>query len=61
MPIYAYRCRECGEKFESFRGIYSDDSEVECPRCGRKKPIRVLSSVFGNISKGQQGNLRFPT
>ncbi|OGN98459.1 MAG: hypothetical protein A2Y58_04940 [Chloroflexi bacterium RBG_13_51_52] len=61
MPIYAYRCRECGEKFESFRGIYDNDAEVVCPKCGKKNPIRILSPVYGNISGGQPGNLRFPT
>ena len=61
MPIYAYRCRECSEKFESFRGINDDDKEVTCPKCGKKNPIRVLSPVYGSISGNSQGNLRFPT
>ena len=61
MPIYAYRCRECGEKFESFRAINDSDGEVICPKCGKKNAIKVLSPIYGDISTGQQGNLRFPT
>ncbi len=61
MPIYAYRCRECGEKFESFRGIHDSDNEVTCPKCGAKKPTRVLSSVFVRNSAEYRGNFRFPT
>jgi putative FmdB family regulatory protein len=60
MPIYAYRCRKCDEVFESFRGIYDNDDSVACPKCGEKKPRRVLSSVFCQYTDGK-GNLRFPT
>lgn len=62
MPIYEYRCRECGEQFESFRSIKASDDEVVCPRCGAKKPQRRLSS-FSSPGAGEVsgGNLRFPT
>ena len=61
MPIYAYRCRECGEKFESFRAINSSDDEVACPKCDAKKPARLLASVFSQSANTSRGNLRFPT
>ena len=60
MPIYAYKCRKCGEKFESFRSISDDDSEVECPKCGAKNHQRELSSFYSKGS-GSKGNLVFPT
>ena len=61
MPIYTYRCKQCGEKFESFRGIYDSDEGVACPKCGAKKPQRVLAAVYGRSSDLNRGNLRFPT
>ncbi len=61
MPIYEYRCRKCGEKFEMFRGIHDGNNGVECPACGEKDPQRVLSSVFSKCSTGNRGNLAFPT
>lgn len=61
MPIYGYKCKGCGEKFESLRGIHEKDNDVECPKCGRKNPQRVLSSVYSYISSGNRGNLRIPT
>ncbi|MBN1161170.1 MAG: zinc ribbon domain-containing protein [Dehalococcoidales bacterium] len=61
MPIYIYRCRECGEKFESFRSIHDNDAEVTCPKCGKKNPERLFAPVFGQISRGGSGNQRFPT
>jgi putative FmdB family regulatory protein len=60
MPIYEYQCRMCGERFESFRRMNDDDSEVECPVCGEENPQRVVSRVFGKgCSDG--GNLSFPS
>ena len=44
MPIYEYECHKCGEKFEQFRSLRQSDSEVECPKCGAKHPIRVFST-----------------
>ncbi len=61
MPVYAYRCRKCGELFESLRTMSSDDSEVECPECGSTNPRRVPSSFVNRISMGKSGNLQFPT
>ena len=61
MPIYEYRCRKCGELFESFRAISDDDSGVECPKCGSANPRRVLSAFINPNSKGKSGGFRFPT
>jgi putative FmdB family regulatory protein len=61
MPIYVYRCRECGEKFELLRSIHDNDAGAACPKCGRKNPQRLLASVFGQISRGESGSQRSPT
>jgi len=61
MPIYEYRCKQCGEKFEAFRGINDKDDEVICPKCGVKKPHRTFASFFSFGSSESRGNLRFPT
>lgn len=61
MPIYAYRCRECGEKFELVRGMLSNDDDVICPKCGAIKPQRVISSIFSRIANEVRGNFKFPT
>jgi putative FmdB family regulatory protein len=61
MPIYEYRCKGCGEKFEAFRSIHDKDDDVACPRCGRRFPRRIMSSFSGGGSSDNRGNLRFPT
>jgi len=60
MPIYAYKCRECEEKFEQFRAISASDDQVKCPRCGTKKPKRLISVVFSK-GGGESGGYIRPT
>lgn len=33
MPIYDYRCKQCGHRFEKIQG-FSDPEIKECPTCG---------------------------
>jgi len=37
MPIYEYRCLECGEKFEKLVRFNTSTSEIKCPKCGGRK------------------------
>ena len=46
MPIYEYRCQECGEKFEKLVRSSSDHTELACPNCGSKQAEKLLS-LFG--------------
>ncbi|MGO9336799.1 MAG: FmdB family zinc ribbon protein [Terracidiphilus sp.] len=32
MPLYAYRCTQCGHKFEKIQN-FSSEQETECPDC----------------------------
>jgi len=44
MPIYEYECKSCGEKFEARRNISDSDSELKCPKCGKKHPRKIFST-----------------
>jgi putative FmdB family regulatory protein len=44
MPLYEYRCRGCGERFEILQRLGEDGSKLACPRCGEVRPERVLST-----------------
>jgi len=35
LPLYAYRCTECGHNFEKIQN-FSDEQEQVCPKCGGK-------------------------
>jgi putative FmdB family regulatory protein len=51
MPIYEFKCKKCGEKFELRRSISESDETAKCPRCGSQQSERVFSA-FGISSSG---------
>jgi putative FmdB family regulatory protein len=45
MPIYEYKCQECGRISEIFlRSLNSQD--IQCPACGSYKLDRLLSASY---------------
>jgi len=44
MPLYEYRCKDCGEVFDKLRPVSKADDEILCPRCQSKKTERQLST-----------------
>jgi len=44
MPLYEYRCRGCGERFEVLQRLGASGEDLLCPRCGVEQPERVLST-----------------
>ena len=51
MPIYEYRCQECGEEFEKFvRSMNNPEPEIKCPECGGRKVAKLLSAFGLQIS-----------
>lgn len=50
MPIYEYECKDCGERFELHRKTTDSDSEIRCPKCGKKQPRRILSTFASTSS-----------
>ena len=52
MPIYEFKCQECGQTFE-FLCLQSDDKDIiSCPSCGGKKVDKLLST-FSSSGSGQ--------
>lgn len=44
MPIYEYKCNDCGSQFEKLVRRTSDVPEIECPSCGQKHLTQELST-----------------
>ena len=44
MPIYEYRCRECGHQDEHLQKV-SDRPLSKCPACGKKTYKKLLSAA----------------
>ncbi|HYU63202.1 MAG TPA: zinc ribbon domain-containing protein [Verrucomicrobiae bacterium] len=51
MPIYEYRCEECGKRSSSLLGSYASPDPA-CPHCG-KHALRRLVSTFATVSSGE--------
>lgn len=49
MPLYEYRCRDCGHQFEIQQSL-SDDALTECPTCSGG--LRKVFSPVGIAFKG---------
>lgn len=53
MPLHEYRCRKCEEVFEELIRRDDDEATLACPRCGAKKPKRLMSAAA--VSTGKSG------
>lgn len=51
MPIYEYRCEECGKRSSSLLSSYSSPDPA-CPHCG-KHALHRLVSTFATVSSGE--------
>lgn len=45
MPVYEFRCGNCGRKFATLIGMVAGATTVACPRCGSSAAERVVSRV----------------
>jgi putative FmdB family regulatory protein len=50
MPIYEYRCDDCGAKFEKLVRRSADTAELVCPSCGTKHLTQELSTFATHAS-----------
>jgi putative FmdB family regulatory protein len=54
VPIYEYRCDECGKRSSALLPSYSSPDPV-CPHCG-KPALRRLVSTFATVHSGDDGD-----
>ena len=50
MPVYTYRCENCGVRFERHQG-FNDPVLTRCPECN-KKALRKVYTPVGILFKG---------
>ena len=46
MPLYEYRCKECGEEFEKHMRFSEADELPACPKCESPRTQKKLSRVI---------------
>jgi putative FmdB family regulatory protein len=59
MPIYEFRCLQCGHVFELFNLRKNEQIEMKCPECGGVKIERVMSKISISSSKGSSTRSTF--
>ena len=57
MPIYEYRCEDCGNKFEKLVRRTADVPEIECPSCGQKHLRQELSTFAAHSNGGAKQDM----
>ena len=50
MPIYEYRCQDCGKINEFLLGVNEDKIEIKCKKCGSMRLDKVFSK--SHVSTG---------
>ncbi len=45
MPIYEYRCKDCGKTFEKLVFNSSQSENVECENCKSKNTEKLVSAI----------------
>ena len=46
MPVYEYRCKECGENFDLFVRSAAQQNAPNCPKC-KSLQVKKAISLFG--------------
>ena len=61
MPIYEYRCGDCGEEYEERRSFSAMDEARPCPLCGAASAERKVSMSFAVVggASGAGGDFDF--
>jgi len=60
MPIYEYRCDQCGQAFEMIRSVSDSDKGLQCPACKSLKVNRLMS-VFSSCQASDSSSAGSPT
>ena len=47
MPMYEFRCEECGARFEDLVPV--DTQSISCPECSSERTVRAFSSAPGTL------------
>lgn len=61
MPIYEYKCNECGNVFSKL--VFNQSAEIHCEKCGSEKVDKLMSVISscsgGSASTGGCGSSGF--
>lgn len=50
MPVYEYKCKQCGTTFQVLKSISKKDEEQKCPNCGSIQTERLISQFMSKTT-----------
>jgi putative FmdB family regulatory protein len=50
MPIFEYKCNDCGNEFEEL--VFDRDECPPCPKCASDKTDKLMSAVRSRVGGG---------
>jgi putative FmdB family regulatory protein len=53
MPLFEYRCDECGRRFSLLVGVTAERTRLRCPHCGSTKATKLISRI-ARISRTEE-------
>lgn len=59
MPIFEYRCQECGTKFEKLMRR-AEEAAPGCPSCGGERASREFSTFAARVANGAPARAEGP-
>lgn len=63
MPMFEYRCADCGAVNEFLIGVTAEDPEIVCAGCGGDDLQKMISPISFTMKEGSsrgEGASRFP-
>jgi putative FmdB family regulatory protein len=57
MPLYEYRCGQCGKRFEVLQKVGASSAGVVCPACGGSEVAKQHSTFASSMGSGGGGSL----
>ena len=52
MPLYEYRCQDCGHRFEVLQKMGEGADGLTCPKCSHAKVEKLLSTFASAAPAG---------
>ncbi len=51
MPLYEFRCNQCGKVFTFLVGVVANNTDPYCPRCGSTSLTKLISRIRAHLSE----------
>ena len=52
MPIYDYRCADCGSTYDVFHKVREVEEDIVCPQCSSTEHVRLISAPSVSVKHG---------